>query len=204
MRTYLQIIICLQMLVIVGAVLAAVVEIESILATGPILSFIGLLIAHGCFRRRLPLGFYFGLSVPTISVLCFFIIFGLQWGPGRAATPIAALLALFAIVALPTGAWAVREVRNAKTLECRPRLQIDAGVWIVLMALVAVNLFLILTRSALAEATGVLYAYGIACGYLLRCFHRHDGWHVTSEAAKKRPPLKHWQAPTLSDSSAIK
>ena len=181
MRTYIQVLICLQLLSIVASAFAAVIDIETIVVTGPIFSLVGLLIATTCYRRHRPKGLYFGLSVPSISVLCFSIIYGLQWEPRTATFPISCLLVLFAIVALPLGAFAVRENRLIEITKRRTRLQFGIVTVLGLMALVAICLSLLRTDSTLAEAAGILFAYGSVCCYHLWCFHRlgqrlRNGW----------------------------
>ena len=173
MRTYIQVLISLQLLSIMASIIAAVVEIETIVWTGPIFSIVGLLIAVPCYRQHFPTGLYFGLSVPTISILCFSIILGLQWGPSTAAVPISCLLVLFAIVALPLGAFAIREGRLVTIAKRRTTLQFGIMTLLGLMALVAVLSFLVRTGSVLAAATGILISYTSVCCYVLRRFHRH-------------------------------
>ena len=174
MRSYLQVLIWLQLLSIAVSGFAAAVEIETIVVTGPIFSFVGLLIAVPCYRLRASCGFYFGLSVPTVSVLCFSIIFGLQWSPGEAAVPIACLLVAFAIVSLPFGVHALQEVRILEVTK-RRRVTLQYGIVTSLgfIAVIGLALGLVRTGSTLAIAAAVLVLYTSVSCYTLRRFHCH-------------------------------
>ncbi len=93
----------IQILGVSIAVLAATVEIGSIIFSGPILSVTGLVLAvlrrHDAnLARRL-----FGLSAPLVAILCFLLIFFRSWSPQDAAQPITTLLFFYEVQFLPVG-----------------------------------------------------------------------------------------------------
>lgn len=88
------------------AAIAAMVDIESIMGSGPIMSLVGIWIAFLSYRRDHPIGLFYGLAVPTVSVFCFIVINGLDWGPSDAHVPVSAFLVLFAWGSFAPMPWA--------------------------------------------------------------------------------------------------
>jgi len=179
--TIIRILICIQMLGIAGSIVASLVEIESIVASGPVFSAVGLAIALLCYRRRRPLGIYFGISAPTISVVCFAIIFGLQWSPEDAAAPISMLLVLFGVPALPLGVAALHEEGTSATGAHPRKLQYRIKTLLGLTTLVAIVCGLTRTGNTLAVAIGVLLAYGSLCCFVLVQYHRRESIELPPE-----------------------
>jgi hypothetical protein len=91
----------LQFLTTAVAVVACAAEVESIVATGPALTFIGLafvtLTRPVCAARL----FAYGVSAPFVCAFCAALIVLFEWGPGEAAVPILVVLSIYALVSLP-------------------------------------------------------------------------------------------------------
>jgi hypothetical protein len=105
------------------------------------------------------LGFYYGLAVLGVAVLCFAIIFGFQWGPAAAEVPIALILFLSAFGAAPLGFLAWWELQRAG-LRKRPfRAQggITALLSLLFVASIGFGLFQSLGSAGAAAALFVAY-----------------------------------------------
>jgi len=152
--------------------LAATSEIESILVSGPLMSFSGAAIALASYRAGRPDGFYFGLAAPTVAVVCFAIICGLEWSPSDARWPIGLLLAHFALIHLPAGIYAFREAQDVQRPAQRRRVQFSIAA--ILVTTLAAALFLGAFRTENQQAiAGVAFAaYAVFVGYVVRGFHR--------------------------------
>ena len=85
---WLQLCICLQMLVVLIGLGVACWQIESIIGTGPILSIVGIIVAVLSYRRSIRSGVLFGLSGLGLSVGVFLTIFLLHWSPDDARIPV--------------------------------------------------------------------------------------------------------------------
>ena len=91
----------LQFLTTVVAVVACAAEVESIIATGPALTFSGLALvtlARPVCAARL---FAYGISAPFLCAFCAALIVLFEWGPGEAALPVLVVLSMYALVSLP-------------------------------------------------------------------------------------------------------
>lgn len=159
----------IQMVGTVAAVVAAVVDIETILTTGPVLTLIGCVIVILCFRKAHSLGLYFGLSVPSISVLCFSVIYGLKWAPGDAAVPISCLLIVFAVLSLPLGVLALRRIPHITHAKRPLKMQFSLADLLGLMLVVSLPLGLNQTFAEPGLAIGLLMTYLVL---LVRCVKR--------------------------------
>jgi hypothetical protein len=95
---------------VLAAAIVAVFEIESIVFTGPVLGFTGLLIAVFSFRARRRIGFGFGLTATAAAILWFAIIVSLSWSPGTAHRPVSTFLILFALTSIPWSTFSVSEL----------------------------------------------------------------------------------------------
>jgi hypothetical protein len=152
----------------------SVKHIESILASGPIFSLVGIAIAVACYRFNLRRGFYFGLAAPTVSVLCFALICGLDWSPSDARRPIPALLILFALFYIPAGFYAFAEAKSPRPLAKRPiQFTIASLLWTTL----AVSIFLSACRvqDQALIALLALAGYGVIVWYVVSRFRRNEG-----------------------------
>jgi hypothetical protein len=72
---------------IVATGLIALVKVESVLVTGPVLFAIGLSMFVGGLRGTDPYGWALGLSHCTLCVLLVMLVNVLHWSPSEAARP---------------------------------------------------------------------------------------------------------------------
>ncbi len=164
-----MVLINLQILGVVAAAVAALVDIESIVFSGPILSTTGSILAARSFRRDRAIGFYMGLAAPTMSVLCFSLICGLEWSPRVAEVPVGTLVVLFAAVHINLGVAALIEAHRVK--DRRRPLQYSILTLLVLMLVLSVFLGIVRTGWQGAIALAALISFGTAEGYVLWRFH---------------------------------
>lgn len=160
----------LQMLAVLVATVAAVVDIESIVFAGPLLSVTGAMLAVRSYRRNRPWGLYLGLASPGMAAFCFALICVLRWGPLEAARPVAALLIVFALLHLVLGVLACREALRPYELPLRPA-QFSIFTMLVLTFLVAMFLGLAKTGKQELLAWAVLLTVSMLIAYVLRRFH---------------------------------
>jgi hypothetical protein len=104
--------ISLQMLVAVVGTAAAFVDVETIVATGPILSIVGIFGTIASVRRRFHFGTLVSASGPAVSVAIFLIIFLLNWSPGRAQEPVPDMGAAYMAVVCASGLVALWQTRS--------------------------------------------------------------------------------------------
>lgn len=109
--------ISLQMLVAVVGTVAAFVDVETIVATGPILSIVGIFGTIASVRRRFHFGTLVSVSGPAVSVAIFLIIFLLNWSPGRAQEPVPLIGAVYMAILCIMGLVALREPISGKASE---------------------------------------------------------------------------------------
>ena len=93
----------LQIVGIAGSVVAAAIDIETILAAGPIFSGMGLIVALRAWASRSVANVVFGLSAAAMSVFLFCLIVSLGWGPGKAQVPVSVILIAYELVIVPIG-----------------------------------------------------------------------------------------------------
>jgi hypothetical protein len=152
------------------AVAASVVEIESIVVSGPVLSFSGLIIAVCCLPRGWRYGLAFALSVPTISVACFSLIYGLSWSPDDASRPVSLLLFCFGLAEIPLALFALRDVRTGAL---HPGRTFQFGVSSLIVLTAAVSIPLALYRAGpMMTALGIILAYGVLLVAIVRSSQR--------------------------------
>ncbi len=82
----------LQALAGVGAVVAAGIDVESILVSGTCVAAIGLVVARLAFRSGRLWNLVFGLAGPTAVVVVLVWIMFQRWGPHDAQRPVFVLL----------------------------------------------------------------------------------------------------------------
>ena len=82
---------------LVAAFLIAQVDVESVLATGPILFTLGLIgiLAGALTRQRLPL--FLGVAHCSVCLLFFFLVLLLEWSPDAARTPFIVMGSLYTL-----------------------------------------------------------------------------------------------------------
>ena len=114
--------ISLQMLVAVVGTFAAFIDVHTIVATGPILSMIGISGTIACVRKRYGFGAVTGVSAPIISLAIFLIIQLFSWGPTEAQEPVPLIGAVYLAILCVMGLIALRE-----TISLQANAQIQAG-----------------------------------------------------------------------------
>ena len=113
--------IILQMLVAVVGTAAAFVDVETIVATGPILSIFGIFGTIVCVRKRYYFCALTCASGPVISVAIFLVIFLLNWSPTAAQEPVPLIGAVYMAILCVMGLIALRE-----TISLQANAQIQA------------------------------------------------------------------------------
>lgn len=93
----------LQILGVSGAVIAAAIDIESIVVTGPVFSVLGVLVAPGSLASRSAFNAIFGLSAVAMSLSCLIWIASLSWSPDDAQKPVTTVLICYETLILPVG-----------------------------------------------------------------------------------------------------
>ena len=92
----------------IGVVLS-VVDVETIVGSGPVLSVLCLVALVVAIRKSYFWGGMFGVSGIVITLTCFALISMLRWSPKDAEIPIPVILAGYSMLAIPCGFFAVRE-----------------------------------------------------------------------------------------------
>lgn len=166
-----QTLLVLQLLGVLIATGVAAWDIESIVFTGPVLFVTGLGIAAVSSLAGRPFGFYFGLAAPTVAVLCFSIICGLEWSPQEAHDPISLLLVGFCVLFTALGILALLERQKDGIVRRRGRFQFSIAAMLWAMVVTAIVCGCIRTDNQQRIAVSALAAYVIVVGYFVRRFH---------------------------------
>lgn len=173
---------------VVVATLIAVAEIESIVASGPILSATGLILAILAYRRKRTLTLYYALGAPTVSLFCFAIISGLHWGPGRAHFPIGVFLAMFGVINTLLGTAACHELKLPATKRRRQGpFQFSIAAIMGLTLVVALSLSLIQTLGDLGIALAMIFCHLSLLAYLLKRYHQEDSFPEAIKTSHSAP-----------------
>lgn len=160
-----------QAIAILVAVVFAVIDIESIVASGPILSVSGALIGQLSFGRDRLLGLFFGMSAPTLAAFCLFVIATLEWDPSDAQIPVGALLVVFGLLSVPACALSVQELHTSGNAP-RTHFQFSIAAVLVLTLVLAITLGLA-QRGGKGIAVGVSLGYLVVLLYVLNQFFRN-------------------------------
>ncbi len=164
---------------VLGIVIAACVaseEIETILASGPLLSVSGLWIAGLAYRRRAPAAFAYGLLLPTFAWFCFLLIFTNDWGPSEARQPIASLSGILAFAAVPFAYFAYCDIDRKPVSRGQRRIQFRISTMLAMTAAFAVVLGMLRALEAPAIITVLTLSYGAVVGYFAcRLWHDRGG-----------------------------
>lgn len=147
---------------VIGLMIATVFawhEIRSIVWSGPILTLTGLTIALISYRKNRPAGLYFGLAAPTVAVICFSLICGLQWSTDEALVPVGMVLTCFSAICILTIRHAFREISRSRQLEQVLPLQFGIGSLLWAMFFVALFFGFVRSRSSFGVAVIMLVAY---------------------------------------------
>lgn len=167
---------------VLGIVIAACVaseEIETILASGPLLSMSGLWIAWLAYRRRAPVAFAFGLLPPTFAWFCFLLIFTNDWGPSEARQPIAALAGLLAFSAVPFAYFAFCDISSRPICRGTRRMQFRISTLLGMTAAIAFVQGMLRALEAPTIVAAITLVYAAAVGYLAcRLWHERGGTAV--------------------------
>jgi uncharacterized membrane protein len=99
-----------QVLAAVVMFVAAVIEIESIMGTGPALSIIGLMLAAVTWRLNSWEPMAFGVSGPLVCAVGALLIAVNHWNPDKAAGPIPMLFAAYLLAATPLAYLSLRAI----------------------------------------------------------------------------------------------
>jgi hypothetical protein len=99
-----------QVLVAIGMLVAACVEIETIVGTGPVLTVTGLALAIVTRRLNSWEPIAFGLSGPLICALTATLTAVYRWGPHDAERPVPVLFSAYLVAASPLAFLAFRAI----------------------------------------------------------------------------------------------
>lgn len=158
--------------ILIGAV-CAVFEIESIMASGPILSLSGGLIALLSFHRDRLMGLLFGLAAPTVAMFCLFVIATRNWSPPEAQIPVSLFLVVFGLLCVPACALAVLELETSGTTRQKVRFQFSIAAMLVLMLMFALVFGFAQTAGFDGAVTGIFLGYLVVLLYVLNQFFRN-------------------------------
>jgi hypothetical protein len=149
-----------------ACIVAAGIEIESIVATGPIAAIVGLLAAIPfAWVRRWPLAAA-SLTLPLIAVLVFSLIAGNGWGPPQARRPVMVVLLGYELLVAPL--WLGGLLRIVRGAEQRPgKLQFPLRGLMIVMLIVAVALGA--GRLAMRLSPTLLLAVAVSLFVALAC-----------------------------------
>lgn len=107
---WVRLVLILQMLTAVIGTAAAFIDVETIVATGPILSILGIFGVVASLRQKCYLSLAIGVSGPAISVTIFLIIFLQRWNPSDAQRPIPVLAFAYSAAICLLGQAALRQI----------------------------------------------------------------------------------------------
>ncbi len=136
----------LQVIGVLIALLFAWGNIESIVFSGPLLSVTGLVLFVVSLFWRLWLGAMFAAAVPLLSVTCFATIATNRWSPTEAYYPINSVLTAFALIHVPLGMLAIRDVRR-RVLRPADQFQYQFSIGGMMIATAAIAVTLGLARA---------------------------------------------------------
>jgi hypothetical protein len=121
------------------AVIAALTNFESILATGPTLAVTGLLLGAVTIRLGSPLVLVYALSGPIICSIGSLLIAANHWGPREADGPLTSMLVIYGVLAVPLAMGALPRIRQMPDeLPSRRRFKWQFSLKSVLMLMTAV------------------------------------------------------------------
>ncbi len=103
--------IILQMVVAIAGCVAAFYDVETIVATGPILSIVGIFGVMTSFKRRFSLGLWISMSAPAISLGVFLLIFLRDWSPSYAQGPVPIIGTIYTVAICGMGILAILRTR---------------------------------------------------------------------------------------------
>jgi hypothetical protein len=122
----LAVVLCaVQLLAAVGALCGAIIQLETIVGTGPALTIVGLLLAVVTQRFNSWFLMLFALSAPLVCALGALLIAAFHWSPTAARSPIIALLTMYALPVIPASVIASFAILrgNGNIVSARPVAQ---------------------------------------------------------------------------------
>ena len=133
---------CIVLLLgISSSAIAAMHDIQSILAYGRTLSVLGLGVALGCMVSRSAASLLFGLSTPALSLGIFFLIFWKSWSPSQAAIPVALIILGYEALVVPLGLYTLYRTLAPAPRTFHPRAgQFNLGSLFMLMLILFLTL----------------------------------------------------------------
>jgi hypothetical protein len=156
-------------------VIVAQLEIESIIASGAILSGLGLWIAFLAYRRKLAISLYYAFATPTVSLLCFAVIFTLRWSPQQARRPIGTSLVVFGLFNVLLSLAALRELLRPRVAPPRKGpFQFGIATIMGLTLVVAISLSLVKTLGEDGAILAALFCHFSLVLYAFKRFHKSE------------------------------
>lgn len=167
LRTLIQI----QLFVVVIAQISAVFNVTHILWSFPAMSLAGLAVAVLGYRYLAPAAFALGLSAPTMALLSFCLIIGLDWSPKDALVPIACLQTPYTLLSLVMSPIFLSDSVYGPD-EAMPRPQFGLRSIFLLISILAVMFGLVRQDSHGVIALAVFVGYIGLCTYVVHLFRR--------------------------------
>lgn len=161
----------MQCLGVFAAAVAATIDIESILGSGPLLVLSSAVFTIIAFRASAIFALSLALATPSMAVLCFAIIVSQRWGPQMAHGPIAGLIWIYAIfhgLMVPLAVLEsdmIHPPRRANTYQFSIRFLLEVTL---LVAFIAGSLRF---NSPVAFALAVVVAWGYIVIRVVRAFY---------------------------------
>lgn len=90
----------------IGWALIIFVDVETVIASGPLLTALGLVMLFGGLRLRRPSYWVLGSAHCAICILFVVLVNVRHWSPADAATPFAVMGGMYALLATAGSAWA--------------------------------------------------------------------------------------------------
>ncbi len=138
-----------QVVLTLAAPIAACVQTESIIATGPAASIFGLGLAVVTRPLRSWAVTLFGISASLMSALCAALIAMFDWGPEVARAPVITILATYTLLVIPLAVKAWRQLWNWQPDESSQRpLVLRYSLKSMLWATSALCVLLVVVRLA--------------------------------------------------------
>jgi hypothetical protein len=158
-------------------IVAAQFKIDSIIASGAILSGIGLWIAVLSHRRKRAVCLYYAIATPTVSLFCFAVIFTLQWSPQQAQRPVGVFLVFFGLFNILFSVLALRELLRPKAVAPRrDPFQFGIATIMGLTLVVAISLSLVKTLGEKGAILAALFCHLCLVFYVLKRFHKSESY----------------------------
>jgi hypothetical protein len=146
-----------------GSVIAATVQIESIVGTGPAFSVLGLIVAECGRRCRLRGMFWVGSSTLVLSLIVFGLIYLANWSPDEASIPVSVMLLAYEAVTVPAGLMMLWRLFVPAPSDTRAAWQFDLKSMLRVTCLMAIAL----AAGRASSDQGLSLLSAIAVGFLV-------------------------------------